>query len=361
MSTSLIPSNPDNTPIGVLRSIATLTSHRDRDLLARTLIRTLSGLIHSRCITMYRILPTNIGMEALFVTQSYCDEVEVEVEVQTQTQTQTQTSIIIADHPNFQHLLDSKKEFVQPVDEHTLISIYPITDNENIVGILEIISGPHSEIDRHLISAFLKVYSNFITILDESETDTLTGLLNRRTFEKNIEKIISNQPDIDNHDAQFLVQRNLDNELPHWLAIMDIDHFKRINDEFGHLYGDEVLLLLSRNMKRIFRQRDQLFRFGGEEFIVVLDRTDLENAKKVLERFRAAIEDYHFPQVGKVTISIGFVPLSKVEVPSSLVGRADQALYYAKEHGRNQVCYYDDLISEGKLVVEHFTDDIELF
>jgi len=150
-------------------------------------------------------------------------------------------------------------------------------------------------------------------------------------------------------------------ELPHWLAVMDIDYFKRVNDKFGHLYGDEVLLLLSRNMQRIFRQHDKLFRFGGEEFVVVLDRTSLENAKNVLERFRLAIEQYDFPQVGQVTISIGFVRLDKAEVPSSIVGRADQALYHAKQHGRNQVVFYEDLISEGDLKEEHYSDDLELF
>jgi diguanylate cyclase (GGDEF)-like protein len=142
---------------------------------------------------------------------------------------------------------------------------------------------------------------------------------------------------------------------------MDIDHFKRINDEFGHLYGDEVLLLLSRCMQRNFRQTDKLFRFGGEEFVVVLDRTSQPNSLKVLERFRNAIENYNFPQVGRVTISIGYVCLNGIDDPSTLVGRADQALYYAKEHGRNQVCFYEGLLAEGKLVAEHFTDDIQLF
>jgi diguanylate cyclase (GGDEF)-like protein len=344
-----------NTPVGVLRSAAAITGQRDRELLARTLVGTLSELIHSQRITMYRIVPADRGMEAVLMAQTSRDP----------DPTDTSVSFSISDSTDFKTVLETGKESIKRLDDGTCHSIYPITDQQSIVGMLELISHQHSEIDSHLISAFLKVYSNYLTILDESETDTLTGLLNRRTFENNLEKIIEECSAEDNplneSNTQQPARRSNSQELPHWLAVMDIDHFKRINDEFGHLYGDEVLLLLSRIMRRVFRQSDKLFRFGGEEFIVVLDRTDLENAKNVLERFRAAIENYHFPQVGRVTISIGFVCLNKADGPSSIVGRADQALYYAKDHGRNMVCFYDDLITAGKLAQEHYSDDIELF
>lgn len=130
---------------------------------------------------------------------------------------------------------------------------------------------------------------------------------------------------------------------------------------FGHLYGDEVLVLMARIKRRVFRQRDKLFRFGGEEFVIVFDCTSLENAKIVLERFREAFEDYDFPQIGKVAVSIGFVCLSYGVVPSVMIGRADQALYYAKHNGRNQVCQYEELVSEDKLAKPEYSDDLELF
>ena len=149
--------------------------------------------------------------------------------------------------------------------------------------------------------------------------------------------------------------------MPHWLAIIDIDHFKRINDRFGHLYGDEVLILLARNMKRLFRQRDKLFRFGGEEFVIVLDRTAEASAEIVLDRFRETIEKTHFPQVGKVTVNIGFVRLDKVDVSSAIIGRADQALYYAKQNGRNRVCFYEKLVAQGILVPEHHSHSVQIF
>ena len=340
-------------PANLLHAVATITGERDRDLLAKSLVATLAGLIRSHCIAMYRVLPTDLGTEAILVTQTCGDGCD----------SPASQHLVISEHADFKTVLDSGELFIQNLNEHRCRSIYPISDRLNVAGMLVIVSPPHSETEIHLISAFLLVYSNYLTILDESETDTLTGLLNRRTFENNLERIIAecSEDDEVQSDTPHPARRNSHSELPHWLAVMDIDHFKRINDEFGHLYGDEVLLLLSRIMKRVFRQADRLFRFGGEEFIVVLDRTDLENAKQVLERFRAAIESYHFPQVGRVTISIGFVRLDKAEGTSSIVGRADQALYYAKDHGRSMGCFYEDLVSKGQLAAEHYSDDAELF
>ncbi|KAF0204879.1 MAG: diguanylate [Gallionellaceae bacterium] len=342
-----------NTPTGVLQSVAAMTGQRDRDLLARSLVSTLTELMHCKRITMYRILPGDQGEEAILMAEDFdhSDNASLYPEV----------SIAISSRADFNSVFKSAKESVQPINNTTQLSVYPVIGQHGVVGLLEMISDAHSDMEKHLILAFLKVFSNYLTLLDESETDTLTGLLNRRTFDNNIEKIIAEHAVADDDTSQRPARRMEGSELPHWLAIIDIDHFKRINDEFGHLYGDEVLLLLSRNMKRIFRTRDKLFRFGGEEFIVVLDRTGEENAKAVLDRFRAAIEEYHFPQVGNVTISIGFVRLDKADVSSAIIGRADQALYYAKQNGRNRICFYEDLVDAGKLSGARYSDDLQLF
>lgn len=358
MSKLTDPVTKQTTPTGVLRSLALITDQRDRDLLAQTLVSTLPELIHSKQITLYRIFSGEDGAEAILVAQSRDTKSAEEIP-------NTEEIIDIADRADFTAVLNSQTEYVTALDETTILSIYPIIGRHGIVGLLETISDVRTEMDRHLVLAFLKVYSNYLTVLDESETDTLTGLLNRRTFDNNIGKIIAERPasnDVQLDSAPHRpIRRAQGADLTHWLAVMDIDHFKLVNDKFGHLYGDEVLLLLSRLMRNIFRQRDKLFRFGGEEFVVVLDQTSLESAKLVLERFRAAIESFHFPQVGRVTISIGFVRLDKFEVPSAIVGRADQALYHAKHHGRNQVCFYEDLIADGSLAGDQFSDDLQLF
>jgi len=143
--------------------------------------------------------------------------------------------------------------------------------------------------------------------------------------------------------------------------MLDIDFFKRVNDEFGHLYGDEVLLLFSGLMKKVFRDNDFLYRYGGEEFVVLLQTSTLKESAVALERFRSAVEAYDFPQVGKITVSIGFVQMKAGELPSSTLDKADKALYYAKEHGRNQVCSYQ-MLSEKNLIEAGVVNiDVELF
>lgn len=325
--------------------------------MAISLVNTLVELIHCNRIAMYRVYSSDEEQLATLVSEARDHPNEAFPH--------PVPSVPISGNANFSSVANSGTELVQPLGGGVFLSIYPIVGQHGVVGLLEMISDAHSDMDKQLILALLKVYSNYLTLLDESETDTLTGLLNRRTFDNNIEKIISeySAPD-DGQAIQGLnnpVRRAASSEFPHWLAVIDIDHFKRVNDKFGHLYGDEVLLLLSRQMRLVFRQNDKLFRFGGEEFVVVLDRTSPDNAKNVLERFRTAIEHFHFPQVGKVTISIGFVRLDKTDVSSSIIGRADQALYYAKHHGRNQVCSYEALLAAGKLSGEHFSNDIQLF
>jgi diguanylate cyclase (GGDEF)-like protein len=103
-----------------------------------------------------------------------------------------------------------------------------------------------------------------------------------------------------------------------------------------------------------------LFRFGGEEFVVVLNLANQESALATFNRFREAVADYNFPTVGKVTVSIGATHIENSAMPSILLDRADKALYYAKEHGRNQVVLYE--LTQELVASEYENDsEIELF
>ena len=156
-------------------------------------------------------------------------------------------------------------------------------------------------------------------------------------------------------------RRQINSGKEQWLAVVDIDHFKRVNDEFGHLYGDEVLLLVANLLRTSFRPQDGLFRFGGEEFVILLRATALEDAQMIFERFRNNIEQHHFPQVGQVTVSIGFDRIGLNATPVVILGHADMALYHAKTNGRNQVCYYEGLVSSGQLKSDISNDMVEFF
>ena len=146
-----------------------------------------------------------------------------------------------------------------------------------------------------------------------------------------------------------------------WLGVIDIDHFKRVNDSFGHLIGDEVLLLLSRLMRSTFRYHDRLYRFGGEEFVVLMRSASADAAALAFERLRSNVERFVFPRVGRITVSVGFTQVRPDDTPASAFERADRAVYHAKQSGRNRVTSHAALVADGTLSEAAPTGDVELF
>lgn len=163
-----------------------------------------------------------------------------------------------------------------------------------------------------------------------AETDSLTGLYNRVTLDEELER------------AQQQLRRS---GTPMSLLAMDLDNFKAVNDDFGHAVGDEVLRQLGEMMRRRFRSIDQLFRVGGEEFLVLLYDSDSQTAKSVAEEFRAMVEAEPMLDGRMVTISIGIATLQPDESASSWRRRADIHLYQAKDNGRN--CVVGDIVEAG--------------
>jgi diguanylate cyclase (GGDEF)-like protein len=243
-------------------------------------------------------------------------------------------------------------QLVQPAGRTTCV--FPIEDDRQVIGLLEVITdAPMRARDAMLVQGILRVLKNQLTLLDYGERDTLTSLLNRKTFEARFDKL--------GKAPRTARDRPGATELPSWLGLLDVDHFKSINDQYGHLFGDEVLLLISQIMKRTLRGSDLLFRFGGEEFVVVLERVDENGAHIAFDRLRAAVEEYAFPQAGSVTISLGYTPIAADDVPTTCVERADAALYYAKRNGRNNVRRYETLLTAGELARKPESNDVELF
>jgi diguanylate cyclase (GGDEF)-like protein len=236
-----------------------------------------------------------------------------------------------------------------------------VSSTPGAVAVLEIDTPESlSEESRRLVSGVLRLFVNFQGLLDYGERDALTDLLNRKTFDGAFLKTTLEKKQ--SLESVAHERRDIDTPGSHWLAMLDIDHFKHVNDNFGHLIGDEVLLLLARLMRACFRFHDQLYRFGGEEFVVLMRCSRESEAAVALERLRAATEKYRFPQVGTITISIGFSEIKAGDTPSGAFERADRAVYYAKEHGRNQVCSYAALVTSGVLVERKANiGDVELF
>lgn len=241
------------------------------------------------------------------------------------------------------------------------------TDRHEPYAFLRILrSRPLDPNEIEIVHGFAALLRNCLSMLDYSETDSLTGLLNRKTFDEYLIKILANIPRQDDSQsgALHLPQRRhaRSDARDHWLGVMDIDKFKTINDRFGHLIGDEVLILMANLMRESFRVQDKLFRFGGEEFVALLRPAEFAHARQTFERFRSRVENFEFPQVGHVTISIGFTRIKIGDTPSVIIDSADEALYWAKEHGRNQSHAYQTLVEEGKLQpVAEPTSEVEFF
>jgi diguanylate cyclase (GGDEF)-like protein len=238
---------------------------------------------------------------------------------------------------------------------------FPILSRGQSKGVLLVRAEAFTDSDWRLASGLAQIHRNFVHVLNEKDHDRLTGLRNRTMLEEQISRRLTS--------AQYRSRKSVTEgerrqQAGHvdqnWLAIIDIDHFKSINDTYGHIYGDEVLLLASNLMHKCFRRVDQLYRYGGEEFIVLVQGVDRDTVHRVLERFRRSVEDFEFPQVGRVTVSIGYVEISDQVLPSSVIGHADQALYFAKRSGRNQIAHYETLLQEGKIPTSK-TGSIDLF
>ncbi|MBR5555168.1 GGDEF domain-containing protein [bacterium] len=193
------------------------------------------------------------------------------------------------------------------------------------LNIEEIIKGfPISETNK--IDVIKKINFMYSHTKHLSVTDPLTGLYNRRHFDNMIER-------------EFLRAQRYSNDLS--IALIDVDFFKKVNDTHGHLCGDYVLKEVAYLTLQTFRKTDMVFRYGGEEILVILTETPLEKAVIPLERLRKSIENYPFNYDGKdikITVSIGVESLcEETHNFEELIDHADKALYKAKDNGRNQV------------------------
>jgi len=160
---------------------------------------------------------------------------------------------------------------------------------------------------------------------NELLVDFLTGVLNRKGFDETLAKSVSEATDL------------------LCLLIIDIDHFKKFNDKYGHIVGDEVLKFVAKNIRKVVRGNDFVARIGGEEFAVILPKTPLLGAMTVAENVRASIARLKLERKEKseklemITVSIGASQFQPGESLKDFVNRADQALYFAKNAGRNRV------------------------
>jgi|GEM_PF-6583539 len=162
-------------------------------------------------------------------------------------------------------------------------------------------------------------------------TDALTGALNRRGL---VEQL------------WIEAERNTSRECRLALIFVDLDHFKRVNDRWGHPAGDQVLKAFSDVLLKLVRTSDVVGRWGGEEFVVLMRRPTSGEALFMADRLRRYVQDFNFPVVGNLTASFGVAELGPGETVTEVISAADEALYRAKAQGRNRTCASRDMMDE---------------
>lgn len=178
-----------------------------------------------------------------------------------------------------------------------------------------------------IISIF--VYRQFVMgkyqkeLLKMATTDPLTGLVNRIRLDEKL---------LECHNSYLRTERVFS------VIIIDLDYFKRVNDTYGHLIGDKTLLTIAHVLSENIRNVDMVGRWGGEEFMIICPETTIEGGKQLAEKIKSVIEMHDFPHIHSLTCSFGISASRKGDRIENIVGRADSALYQAKEEGRNRVC-----------------------
>lgn len=329
----------------LLQSVVRLVEKPDTRSVERALLRTIKEIVAAESIALCELRVNPDAPDKRFAAYTLVtapDNADIEAAA-------SRGIVALEEDAALQRCVETAQPVVDDRAGEGVRFIYPLAGARDVHALLVLHCATASARDQELVVMLLAFYKNYVALLEDSQRDKLTGLLNRKTFDEKVLQIIA-------------AEQGRSGERPGFcLGVLDIDHFKHVNDNFGHLFGDEVLLLFARCMTEAFRGGDLLFRIGGEEFVVVLKDIDRERARLVFDRFRELIENFPFPQVGKLTVSIGVSIVNSGDLPATIIDRADRALYHAKNNGRNQVLFYEDLLAAGKLDAAAVRTDVELF
>ena len=349
-----------------IEHLASLTIHRDRDLLDVTLAHAMRDLFHPDEVAIYMLIgPPGGPQRWLLRARLKAGDVAA---------TSDPSWASLEELP----LRDSKPAHAACAEQQAVLHfndgqgtsssctmLFPMAVQSEQPMVMELrCTGSLGTDAQHTADNILRVYRNFCGLIDYSERDTLTGLLNRKTFDEAFYKLTQGRSTVFDSASG---RRHSTAPAPeqfrtgYWMGVLDIDHFKRVNDVHGHLIGDEVLLLVGRILRSTFRFQDRLYRFGGEEFVAVLRCPSEDDALVAFERLRRNMASYQFPKVERVTVSVGFTEVLANDTPTAAFERADKAVYHAKQHGRDQVCNHAILVASGALAPAQQESEVELF
>lgn len=333
-----------------------LTDHRDRDLLELTLSKALIDLIPIQRVIVARVFSEE-GIKRWMEIATL--DAKGGGKVVDPLRVDFQTLPLLQDHKDRLTTLETRQrvEIAWAGEEGPRITYLPLfSDAMSDQGILEIHSaGALTQEQLQTLDTVQHVFRNMYHLLAYSDRDALTGLLNRKslddTFYSAVLDELGEMADVSNAalQAPVAVGSERRHRVPpnYWLGTISVDHFGLLNDKNGHLIAEEVLLLVARIMNNTFRTYDRLYRLGGEQFAVLMHCPEEALVLAAFERFRANIEKFNFPQVGRVTVCAGFTRITADDSPSTALEHAERAVDYAQHNGHNKVFSHAELVRKG--------------
>lgn len=341
----------------LIEHLIKLTDHRDRDLLELTLSKALIDLLPIDRVVVARVMSEEGVKRWLEIATldargggKVVDPLRVDFQ-----------SLLLLEHSKDRFACIQSRERVEIAwagEEGPRITYFPLfsdsrTDDE---GVIEIHSGAAlTDPQLRSIGELHRVFRNMYSLLAYSDRDALTGLLNRKSLDDTFYSAVLEELDegaqakSDVRQALVTPGQERRHRVPpnYWLGTVSVDNFSILSDKNGHLIAEEVLLLVARIMNNTFRTYDRIYRFGGEQFAVLMHCPDEALVLAAFERFRVNMEKFNFPQVGKVTASGGFTRISADDSPSTALERAERAVDYAQRNGGNSMFSHIDLVRKG--------------
>lgn len=342
----------------LLERLSSMTAIRDTELLEQSLLKTLGAVLGIADLSLYKTDEYQRCVGVLHHHRSVVIDRDGVERVTERIETVYQNVVVPPDElALMENVRLTHKPSLWTHGEFTLM-VYPLMNAQRLCGhIVFRKDAALNDTEHAIVQGVLEVYANYYSLLDDSQRDQLTGLYNRNALDTSVERM---WPLLAQHGRGQPHSRRRTAEYDYWLAMIDIDHFKRVNDRHGHVVGDEILLLVSRMVGDCFRKGDLVYRYGGEEFLVITSAASEADVLDVMERVRLRVESHRFPQVGQVTISIGVARVDPQYSAQEIISRADRTLYQAKRDGRNRSYCYELLNSDGSLPALHF-GSAELF
>lgn len=272
------------------------------------------------------------------------------------TANETATSLINECCHLISALVQASSVTFVPVDKEDSASIsaltaFDVAKDGVLLGRVLVEGGGDVRAKTSQIYPVTALLANQLTLLNRCARDLLTGLYNRQALDDRLKEVFTHN---EQHNKRRVTHQRV-------LAVIDIDHFKKINDTYGHLYGDEILVLFSGILKDTFRAEDWLFRYGGDEFVIIMNDASVSDAEAIVERLQQRVVAFKFPAVEKVTLSIGYTIIDRKVGVGEVFDRADHALYWVKKQGRNGACSYESLAEQGNGKKSSYNGGVELF